>query len=517
MVRVFEALRRPIIVVGLVAFGAATLVAVLVVKPAHLGSVGYDAAASVLYFQRITSGTRLEAFVGATPKPLLTILYGLAYAIFHDWRAITWLAISGYALGIALATALAHRVAGPSGAAFAAVGLMGSAGLLLDLDLAYAVPWALVSWAAAGLLVTSSRPRYAWAGVVLGLGALARAETLIVVGLAGVAIVLSMLQARRAGRPITTASAGAPILLGLMALPVQALHDWLLTGDPTYTERVPVLGSAGARLMDVGGAIRFLAEHYASEPLLLLGAALGLLVLVAHRRWALALGTIALGPGIGAFILFLAASGIYVSARYVTPGDLGLTFAAAVGVSSLRMAAAEPLIGRLTGSASRAFLATAAGALVALLLVRPFGPLDRNTQTTIAQNARVERDLADATPAMASAIADDPAAAASPVDGSPTTKMGAAAHLLVPVLTVPQLAVDLRLPLSFVAGTDGATITTDGSYPRPGQLVLHQIDRDLPAPAFTPFDISVPTRVGSLSLRPLFVRAGQIWLIRVEH
>ena len=37
------------------------------------------------------------------------------------------------------------------------------------------------------------------------------------------------------------------------------------------------------------------------------------------------LGFLALGPGIGAFIIFLGARDIYISSRYVTPADLAAT------------------------------------------------------------------------------------------------------------------------------------------------------------------------------------------------
>jgi hypothetical protein len=508
-------LRRPIVVVGLLAFAAALSVALWIIRPIHVGAVGYDAAASVLYFQRITGGTRLEAFVGATPKPLLTVVYGTAYALFHDWRIVSCLAIGAYGLGIALTAALAKRVAGPVAGAFAAVGLIGSAGLLVDVDVAYAVPWALCSWALAGLLVTQARPRFALAGVVLGLGALARFETLIVVGCAGAAIALAILVARRSGRDSTPVRAGWPILLGLAALPIQALHDWLLTGDPVYSERVPVLGSLGAPLIGIGGAVRFLIAHYASEPLLVALAAIGLFTLVAQHRWAIALGILALGPGIGAFICFLAARDIYVSTRYVTPADLALTFAAAIAIASIRIHVPGQVTLPRWPPVLVPLAAAATGGLIALMIIRPFGPIDHATRATILQNAAVERDLATVTPTIAASIADDPAAHASPTGGSATAKMGSAARLLVPILTVPQIAVDLKLPLPFVAGSDRAAITDQGGYPRPGQLLFHDVGRDNLGGAYAPFEVAVPTRVGNILVDPLLVEGGRFWLVRI--
>ena len=515
MASVLAILRRPIVTVGMLAFAVAAAAAFYAIKPIHVGAVGYDAAASVLYFQRITSGTRLEAFVGATPKPLLTVVYGTAFALFHDWRIVSWLAIGAYALGIALTAALAYRVAGPVAGAFAAVGLVGSAGLLLDVDVAYAVPWALCSWALAGLLVTQARPRFTLAGVVLGLGVLARFETLIVVVCAGAAITLLMLVARRGSRPTASVRAGLPILLGLGALPIQVVHDWLLTGDPIYSARVPILGSLDAPLIGVNGATRFLITQYSSEPLLVLLAAIGLFALVAERRWVIALGLVALGPGIGAFIIFLAARGIYVSARYVRPADVALTFAAAVAVASLRIQLASHVTVHRWSAAFGSLIPVATGCLVALAIIRPFGLIDRPTRATIQQNAAVERDLARVMPAIAAAIADNPAAHSLPSGGSATTRMGSAAGLLAPVLTVPQLAVDLGFPLSFVASTDGA-INGQGDDPRPGQLLFHDVGRDNRGGPYAPFEVAVPTRVGNILINPLLVEAGRFWLVRIE-
>jgi hypothetical protein len=94
--------------------------------------------------------------------------------------------------------------------------------------------------------------------------------------------------------------------------------------------------------------------------------------------------------------------------------------------------------------------------------------------------------------------------------------MGARSVVLAPVLTVPQLAVELGLPLSSISGTVGASITTDGTYPRPGQVVFHQVDRDTPAAPFALFEVDRPTAVGRITLDPLLVDpARRFWLVRI--
>jgi hypothetical protein len=458
--------RKPESIVALAAFGLAALTAAWMIRPIHVGMLGYDAAASVLYFQRLVAGTTLEAFTGATPKALLTGVYGLAYSLVPDWRVISWLAIAAYAGGIAGSAVLAYRLSGVAAAAFAAVGLVGSALLLQDVDLAYAVSWALLCWAIAGLLVTALRPRFAWAGIVLAVGGLARYETLILVGVAGLALLGGAAFARAQGRPLTS--------------------------------------------------LRAIGNHYAAEPILIVLALLGLGALLLRSRWEIAGALVALALGVMAFIVFLAIRRIYISDRYIAPADLALTFAAAIGLGSLRVRDVGAVLrGRLPRH-GLVLVAAIVGSLAALAVVRPFGPLDRATRSAITTNATVHRDIALVIPDLRSALAGMSGVTGRPTDGSPTTAMGARSVVLAPVLTVPQLAVELGLPLSSISGTVGASITTDGTYPRPGQVVFHQVDRDTPAAPFALFEVDRPTAVGRITLDPLLVDpARRFWLVRI--
>ena len=110
--------------------------------------------------------------------------------------------------------------------------------------------------------MTTERPRWGIAGVALGLAALARLETFLVIGLA-----LGVLAAMRFGpakwrRPVP---AGAwRISIGLLALPVMCLHDVLLTGDPFFWTSVAASYSATAesagRLPSLAAVARDLAD-----------------------------------------------------------------------------------------------------------------------------------------------------------------------------------------------------------------------------------------------------------------
>jgi hypothetical protein len=501
--------------VALAAFGLAGFTAAWIVRPIHVGSLGYDAAASVLYFQRLLDGRTLEAFTGATPKALLTGVYGLAYGLVPDWRVISWLAIAAYGAGIAASAVLAYRLSGVGAAAFAAVALVGSVQLLSDVDLAYAVSWALLCWAVAGLLVTASRPRFAWAGVALALGGLARYETLILVGLAGLVVLAGAALARIRARPMAPWRARALILLGLLAIPVQVSHDWLLTGDPLYAEKVPVIGSAGLPLVGVSGALRAIGNHYAAEPVLIALALIGVGILL-QARWEIAGGILALSLGIVAFIIFLALRGIYVSDRYIAPADLALSFAAAVGLGALRVPFLEAWLRDRLSRRGLVAVAVILGSAAALATVRPFGPLDRATRSAIAVNAGVHRDIARVVPELQHLLGDVAGVRDWPTNGSPTAPMGGQATLLAPILTVPQLAVELDLPLTSISGTLAASIATDGTYPRPGQVVFHQVDRDSPSAAFRLFEVDVPTAAGRISVDPILVDpAHRFWLVRI--
>jgi len=513
---ILSSLDTPQIVVAGSAFFIAGALGAFIVRPFLVGMVGYDAAASVMYFERISEGRHIEAFLGATPKALLSGIYGIAFRIVPDWRVLSWLALGAYATGISAATTLAYRLGGFVAAGFVGVGLIGSSELLKDVDLAYAVSWALVCWATSGLLLTASRPHYALAGIALAVGGLARFETLLIVALAGVLITLGVTAARQERRPVTGLRDRVPILYGLLALPVQVVHDWLLTGDPFYAAKVPILGSQGLRLVGVSGEIRAIADHYASEPVLLLLALVGLVGLASRRRWDLVVGLVALGPGVAGFLLFLAARGIYVSGRYIAPADLALIFMAGIGIASMRMPSLRR-IGRAPQWALGApIIAALVGAISAFAVIRPFGPLDNSTRDAISINNLVHHDLDRATPAIGAALSNVGGVRAWPTNGSPTGPTGGRAVLLAPVLTVPQLAIDLRLPLSSITGTVGSSITSDGRYPRAGQIVFHDVDRDVPRSAFRLFEVDKATVVGGITIKPLLVdERHRFWLVEV--
>ena len=177
-----------------------------IVRPFVTASLGRDAAAPVIHFERIAGGERLETYLPITPKPLITLINGGVYAIARDWRPVAWVEIVAYALCAVAGAALAMRVGSLASAAFVATAYLISPVLLRELAFLHAVPWALLAVLVAGLAVTGDRPRYWLAGIALMAGTLARLED-PVVGLALAVLILLEIRARVSGgsRPPTAA------------------------------------------------------------------------------------------------------------------------------------------------------------------------------------------------------------------------------------------------------------------------------------------------------------------------
>ncbi|MGZ6272396.1 MAG: hypothetical protein ACXWPJ_10060, partial [Candidatus Limnocylindrales bacterium] len=243
--------------------GVAAALALLILRPFEAGPVSYDAGSSVLHFQRIAAGRHLEAFISTTPKPLLTLIFGALFQLFGDWRALSWATVGAYAVAIGLSSWLAARLAGVVAGAFVAVALIASPALLAEVGIASAVPWAMVGWATAGLAVTATRPRWALAGIALLLASLARLETLVIVGTVVLVLVGLWIVGRRSGRTLVPRGSWW-LLLGLLALPVMMVHDWLLTGDPFFWISVSARYSeaAGAAVLTPIRLARQLVRHY---------------------------------------------------------------------------------------------------------------------------------------------------------------------------------------------------------------------------------------------------------------
>ncbi len=508
---------RPETLGVLVVFLVAAATAFYVIRPIHTGQVGYDAAASVLYFDRIVTGRRLELFISVTPHPLLTLVYGVVHGITGDWRPISWLAISVYALGIALCSRLVARLAGVVAGAFVAVALLSYNGLLEDSSAAYAVEWAFLFWVVAALAVTSSKPRFGWAGVALCLAGLARYETVVLDAVVAIGLVAWWIHSRL-GRSAMPRSAWL-LLAGFASVPIQMAHDWLLAGNPLYSLAVPDLGSQGLAPVGLIGVLRFLAHELDSMAPLVALAAVGGARLIQQRRWAVLGGLVAIGPGICAFLLWLGFRGTHVSARYVYPVDLAVIVAAAFGFGFLRVERIGAQVLRHQKPITRFAAIVSVGLLGGIAFSPTFAPLDHALNVKIRDNLALFENADGARVAVDRALAAIPGVRDWPTSIHPESNARPPRPaLLVPVLLVPRLAIDHALPLSQIAGSSGAALSTDGSYPAPGQTIYHDPRDDLPAADYTFLEVQMPTTVGRLRLVPLLSDPiHRSWLISVQE
>jgi hypothetical protein len=529
----------------------AVVVALAAIRPTLGQPLAYDTFASVLHFERLVSGRQLESALGTTPKPLLTLALGLAHAI-GGWLLVSIVSILAWATAVGLGTALASRFAGIAGGAAMGALLIASPGLLLETAWGLASPWALGLWFAAALAVLGPRRRWGLAGVLLGLATLARFETVLLIGLAMGAVLVRWLagrggrdrpRQRPAGR--FRLGAGVPpgpwrIGIGLLALPVMLVHDALLTGDPLYWARISAAyGDALARvgaLPDVWSAARQVGGVPLGMPILSILALAGVYALVRRRAWTILLALGALGPGMGAFLIVIAASGRFADPRYLLPIQVVILFAAAVGIgwpASLagarlrrwrdRRARTDPPAHRaafvpgrrVSGRAIGALALVVVGAGIALLGSPTIGPLDAPTQATLARFQALARSADVAEPTLRHELAGFLTAR----DWPGTAPLGDRQRL--DIFSVPgniraRLALDLDVPLTRLIATDPTRFDPGQSGPPVGQVVLHS-GGDLPASSFAGYEIDAPSVAGTILLVPLLHDVeNTTWVVRLD-
>jgi hypothetical protein len=508
----------PLPVLGIAVFVIAAGIGVWAARPFNVATIGSDSAATVLYFDRIISGERLELFLGTAPKPLLSFIYGPLYYAFDDWRPIAWAAIVAYALGIAAASVLAGRVAhSPAAAAFTATGLLASTWLLRDVSLAYSVSWALLGWSLAGLAATGSPPRYALAGIALMLAGLVRPETWFITLLAGLWISLAWLWSRRGTTPPPPRRAWM-VLIGLLAIPIGAAHDWLLTGDLLYSFATPTLGTAIRTAQDAGRAAFFISGHVGSSLPLVVLALVGLAVLVARQSWPVVIGLLALGPGVAAFLLYLGWRGTFVLNRYALPIDLALVVGAGIGFAALAIPLLAPIVRSLTPASARGAMHAGAGVAVAVALVPALGPVDRPTIREIRSDRHIVENFQAAAPVIESELDGIPGVRDMPPERDAHDVAPHTPALLVPARVYPTAAVQFDLPLTQVERLQGMRLAGDGSYPSTGQIVVHDELADRPPDQLDFLEVDEPTVHESIGLVPVLADPQRgIWVVRIEE
>jgi hypothetical protein len=487
-----------------VGFALALAVGFVLVHPLTASPVGYDTAGSVLYFERLLHGQILEQPYGATPKPAMTLIDGLLYSI-RGWTAISLAAVAVYAAVATLGAELARRLAGSTAGVFAFVALLGSRPLILDASRAYAVGCASLWLILAGFALRAERPRYVVIGLALAMAALTRLECIVaVIGAVGAVAAWHWLGPRCGLRPAPRSAWF--VALGLLAIPIMLVHDWLLIRNPFYWASVSANYSDtyATSVLSPAALANWLVLHYLDLSVLVALACLGILVLVQRRSMAVAIGLLLLGPGIGAFLMLLAAHGTYVSARYVYLIDLAVTFGAAVGFSVVRAARVPGRIGQrrqlMTALAWICAAAVGAGA------GGPFGPLDSATRGEVFDQQTVSANVHAVEPVLRRELQADHAAAVTP-------------EILAPGLWTGLLIVDLGLQIPAVGAprftADGAAY--DSSQLHGGELIYHDRTGDPANAADAALEAGGPVRMGAFTLVPIDSDAtAGWWIYRVE-
>ena len=485
-------------------FLLAVAVGLELARPFRSASIAFDSQVAVLHFERIVSGHRIERFLTTTPKPLLTVIYGLLHAVANDWRPIAWATLLAFGLGIAGVGALISRVAGSVAGAFSAVAVLAAPTLLFDVGYALATPWALLGWVAAGLALTAERPRYGLAGLALLLASLARIETLVVVGLVFAVLALASI----ARRPVPRRAWLVP-LIAFGALPMMCLHDWLLSGDPLLWSTVAIRYTQATNLaiLSPRQVILFLVGRYSAMATVTILAAFGMARLIVGRRYALAIGLLGLGPGVATFLVLLAMRGIFVSDRYTAAIDIAVFSAAGIGLGGLSLAWLDRSVERLRMarwlSGSRQALAVTAGVVAAIVLVWPHGPFDPTLRKEVRNNLEAAIDADRAVPILSAELSSR-AGLAPPV-------------MLVPTSVWPRLVIDLGVPLTAIDGTDRMTVEPSAGVPRVGQIVYHDRRAEGRPDALAAFEIAAPTKLGGLTLDPLAADPARgFWIVAVR-
>jgi hypothetical protein len=509
-------------------WAALTVAVGLLVRLPGPATLDPDEHAAALYFDRLAAGDRLEEPLLSAPKPLLTVVHGLAWGTVHDWRLAEALAVAAFALATVCLARAAARLAGPPGAAATVLAVAGFGVLVLQAARANSIVFALAGWSVALDALTRDRHRSgraagrggpAWgvAAAALGVAALARAETWLLLPVAaGYGLVAWRRGERRA----------ALLVLALAAPLLWLVHDWLLTGDPLYAVEVPGRYTdliEGRQVIPPDQWLSQVGRRYTADPLLLGLAAVGVLWLVRRRAWIWLAGLGLAGIGVLALLGLEAWRGTYVSWRYYDPADLALRLAAALGAVHLATAVANRLTVRRsaagleavgsgdgppgprpprTGPAHWTGPLAMAGTLALIgAACWPLAPNDPLVDSTLDRDARLSANTASAIAVLAPLAAEP---------GSVVTVSG------------PQrlrVAVELDLPLDRVRDLflAGRAAPLDRALAG-SAAVFHDADGDRPAGRFAPLSTTTPARVGRVQLTPLHTDPDRgLYVHRVEE
>ncbi|HEV3013266.1 MAG TPA: hypothetical protein VG499_08340, partial [Actinomycetota bacterium] len=253
---------------------------------------------------RLVAGERLEEPLLSSPKPLLTVVPGLAWRAGHDWRLLEAVTVAAFALAVVCLARAAARLGGLPAAAATVLAVAGSGPLVLQAARGNSTVFAVAGWSVALDALTRGTardqdgpgPAWALAAAALLVAGLARAESWLLLPLAAA---YGLVAWRRGDRR------AAWLLLPLAAPLLWLAHDWLLTGDPLYAVRVPGRYTdlvSGRQVVPPADWLALVARRYAADPLLLALAAAGVAWLLRRRAWLWLAALGAAGVGVLALL-----------------------------------------------------------------------------------------------------------------------------------------------------------------------------------------------------------------------
>lgn len=502
-----------------------------------------DEHASALYFDRLVHGRQLEQIVFSTPKPLLTLVHGLGWMLFHDWRVGAVLTVVAFAVAVVTFARTAARVSGPVAAVLTVLLCLGWADLSLQVARGNSVIWVLACWgvAADGLVArgrspapstpvpapasdglagtlppiaadrpdaplasAAAGPRWGIAAVALLFAGLARSETWL---LLPVPVLFGLLAWRRGDRR------GLLLLLPLLAPALWLLHDELLSGSALLSMHIPSgytdAYPPGRRVIPLERWVRRFLRSYSHDPaatLMTTSAAFGAVFLLLRRRAVgLVLAAGALFVGVWALLGRYAAEGVYISSRFFLLPNLALHGLAVFGLAVpldllLNRLRKERRVVRLGATG----LSVIIGAVALSLLLWPLTPVD-DAYRMARENGTRRSQLAAAAVQALGPVADEDETV-----------------LLIPSLIRNRIAVELDLPLTRVRD-DLLTVKV-----RKGQRFDQQLVRVLPSvdavvvdahdARYAPLIVSAPTRFGADIIVPLRVdQSIGVYVLQVRH
>jgi hypothetical protein len=300
------------------------------------------------------------------------------------------------------------------------------------------------------------------------------------------------------------------LAVGFAAIPILCLHDWALNGNAlfwlnTAQDNSAVMGT----VRSLAGMVKFVARYvlHLGPPLILAG--FGVVVLVLRRR-PIELVVVSVVPvAVAAFFIASGARGTSISARYLMPIDLGLVFAAGVGLGLLVDEAGRRIAPRRSMRRGIAALAaTALGVAIAVLLA-PVWPLHdigalRKQQAWAANADQAFGQLANLLPPV-------PSWRGRPVPAEADTTV------LMPAPLRARGIVDLDLPLWAGTKSTARLVALEDGGAALGTIIYHDTHADGRRPAWHALEVTEPTVVGTRLVVPLYTdpEAG-IWIVRIE-